>query len=661
MSDCHDDIFRDAFPKSFFEDEVREGFFVTSMMKRYWASQLRILMEVEDICARHDIKWFADFGTLLGAVRHGGYVPWDDDLDISMFRDDWIHFFEVASKELPSDYVIMTVDNQEEYRQTFGRIVNGHVIDCSEERLEKFFGCPYTVGVDIFPLDGVYDDSDIEKDRKIRASKAIDRYLSEEKRNGNIPKVNDLLKDVVKIYSECPVDQSSKVALMPFFVSKNNHIYSKDIFSHVVKIPFEGIEINVPGRYGDKLLLDYCSFMKVNRSSGKHEYPVYEEQEQLLRESLKRNPYRYTLDYNSLANAVKRYAYKALNPKAKKDRKKIVFLPCKAKWWVSMEKYWRKAVSDPMIETHVIPIFYYDTDYNGQIGEMHDERNLFPDYVNAEDCTKYDFEKEHPDVIVMQVPYDDWSTYMTVHEYFYSSSLLNYTEELIYIPCFEADDPIQIGDRAWKALSVLAEQPAVVNADKIILPSLMMKRVYMSRMLELCGKETEKYWDNKLVLDDYITWGKDCKLPEEIKKQMDVINSDTVDLEWNNLVRGNNDKKVIIYYINIDFLLRGGIKAVEKIRQSFNSFADAADEVSVIVLQQEVVKDNLEEIDSELAKSYYEVLSQVGVRWNNCVLDEAGVSLKYMNKWGGFFGNAGIVARKCIEAGIPVMFQNLKI
>ena len=141
------------FPASYFEDEVREGFLVTSMMKRYWACQLKVLSQVADICERHGLKWYADYGTLMGAVRHRGYIPWDDDLDICMKRSDWLSFFEYAKEELPKEYVIMTIEAQPEYRELTGRIVNSHAIDYGKEHLKEFYGCPYTVGVDIFALD----------------------------------------------------------------------------------------------------------------------------------------------------------------------------------------------------------------------------------------------------------------------------------------------------------------------------------------------------------------------------------------------------------------------------------------------------------------------------------------------------------------------------
>lgn len=76
------------FDNDFFNTEVREGFEISSMMKRAWAAQMEVFQVVSDICNRNGIRYFADFGTLLGAVRHKGMIPWDDDIDISLMRDE---------------------------------------------------------------------------------------------------------------------------------------------------------------------------------------------------------------------------------------------------------------------------------------------------------------------------------------------------------------------------------------------------------------------------------------------------------------------------------------------------------------------------------------------------------------------------------------------
>ena len=69
---------------------------------------LRILKVVDHICRRHQIPYWLCSGTLLGAVRHGGFIPWDDDLDIAMLREDYERFLAVAGCELPPDMFLQT-------------------------------------------------------------------------------------------------------------------------------------------------------------------------------------------------------------------------------------------------------------------------------------------------------------------------------------------------------------------------------------------------------------------------------------------------------------------------------------------------------------------------------------------------------------------------
>ena len=89
--------------REFFYDEVRDGFYIPGIIKRLWGAELTILSEVDRICKKYDISYYADGGTLLGAVRDGNFIPWDDDMDIMMLRKDFEVFTKVVQDELPDE------------------------------------------------------------------------------------------------------------------------------------------------------------------------------------------------------------------------------------------------------------------------------------------------------------------------------------------------------------------------------------------------------------------------------------------------------------------------------------------------------------------------------------------------------------------------------
>ena len=104
------------FPQGFFETEERDGFVVDSTMKTVWAAELEVLSVIAAICEKYQLPWFAYAGTLLGTVRHQGFVPWDDDMDICMLREDYDKLISVLRDEFPKEYCttkIMCGGNQE--------------------------------------------------------------------------------------------------------------------------------------------------------------------------------------------------------------------------------------------------------------------------------------------------------------------------------------------------------------------------------------------------------------------------------------------------------------------------------------------------------------------------------------------------------------------
>ena len=634
------------FSPEFFYDEVREGFYVPTMMKRYWASQIKVLSIIARICDEHGIKWFADCGTLLGAVRHGGYVPWDDDLDICMLRDDWLRFFEVAEKELPAGFKVLTIDRELEYNEIIGRVVNSSAIDYSKEHLDQWYGCPYTVGIDVFPLDGLYDDPEKESDRKRRAAKA----LSELDKARDAKRIKELTLKVERIYSECSTSEASKVALMPFYAPRGSHVYPKELFKHTVKIPFEETYINAPGRYEEVLNIEYGDFLQVRKGGGIHEYPCYAEQERILRDNIGRNPFRYTFDAKELLGSVSRYAMRTLgkaggqvvsngNPgrlgdnAVPGDKKVVAFLPCRASWWGTMEPLWQKYSEDDSVEVHVLPIFYFDCDHNGAIGEKHDERDLFPEYLKVEACEKFDFAGIHPDVIVTQVPYDGFSTAFTVHEFFYSANLQKFTDELVYVPCFDMDAPVDENDKAATAIAAFIEQEAVINSDRVILGSEGLRKLYINKLVELSGEDTRQYWEQKIVV---------------------LESEDTAEN------RPRRQRKKIMYYVSISSFFRYGSTAIEKIRESFEIFEEAGDRIDATFVPQENLLENLKVFDPELYSEFETLIESIRSSRNISYEPGHGEFLQ-MEDIDAYYGDASPYVRKWIERKIPVMIQNYDI
>ena len=93
------------------ESEEICGYFVTEQQKKIWNIEINILVEFMRVCNKNNLKFFVAHGTLLGAVRHKGFIPWDDDIDVNMPRKDFDKLVKISKKEFEQPFFFQVVSN----------------------------------------------------------------------------------------------------------------------------------------------------------------------------------------------------------------------------------------------------------------------------------------------------------------------------------------------------------------------------------------------------------------------------------------------------------------------------------------------------------------------------------------------------------------------
>lgn len=298
---------RIAFSVDFFRDEVRHGFYIPTAIKQAWAACLTVLSEIDRICEKYGITYYADWGTILGAVRHGGFVPWDDDLDICMRREDYVRFRQVADRELPEEFVIHDYERKENHWLFLSRVVNNSHICFEEQHLDRYHNFPYLSAVDIFVQDYLYDDEERERERCNEVKRliavadgivngtlsdiAIEKELSEfqKKYNTVIDMESDTRQIGIELYrlaeaQMARVDEkdASRLGQIFPFVLKGRGGLPKEYYNKIIRLPYENTTIPVPACYDAVLRSRYGNYLQIHKVWGGHQYPYFEKQKEQL-------------------------------------------------------------------------------------------------------------------------------------------------------------------------------------------------------------------------------------------------------------------------------------------------------------------------------------------------------------------------------------------
>ena len=295
------------FDEAFFAGEEKLGFYIRPIMKRMWAVEMEVLSVIAEICDKYGIRWFIDSGSLLGTIRHQGFIPWDDDVDISMMRSDFNRFLQVAPAELPDGWRLFNGSQDQSPTGIITRVINTETVRIDPEFLSRNHGCPYIMGVDIFVLDAVPDDPEEDEIFRALLTMAYDVFG----KTDNSMMLRDCAPDVkeevdqlrvaldVDIDSSLPIkrqilvlaDQivaiyndtgAENVTIEPFYVNRPEVRIPASCYDETVEMSFESMRVPVPTGYDTILRTWYGENYMTPVQSNPH--PALDESERRLRE-----------------------------------------------------------------------------------------------------------------------------------------------------------------------------------------------------------------------------------------------------------------------------------------------------------------------------------------------------------------------------------------
>lgn len=252
--------------------------------------QLDIMRSVDTICNKHNITYYLIAGSCLGAVRHNGFIPWDDDIDIAMMRADYDRFIQIFNSEFDtSKLFLQNYDSDRQFSPALSRIcIKGTFVDLKSER--HLNTCKNTY-IDVFPLDNIPNDTFLRKKHKKRL-KILDRLIALKQYHIYRDSPFEILtKKIVSILlSIIPLRylQHSRVKEMTRYASHktlcvcstvskygyDRQVMERKIYGIPKKAIFENVMFNVPEYTNEYLRLLYGDDFMQEPPANKRQTPV---------------------------------------------------------------------------------------------------------------------------------------------------------------------------------------------------------------------------------------------------------------------------------------------------------------------------------------------------------------------------------------------------
>ncbi len=276
------------------EKEIICGYEVSAQMKRIWAMELEIVEEFVRVCKENGLKYLIMGGTLLGAVRHKGFIPWDNDIDVIMPRADFDKLLSIGPESFKRPFFFQTpVTEESRFYSTSVRIRNENGTAATPEEFELGINCG--MSIDVFCLDEIPDQPWKRKCylRQLNVIAKMQRFvIGKQKKKGVINRIKHVILNLIYMIVYHSPDAATlfnlyqkkagrysgsgclKVAHLAFGYHEN-FIWDKKDWDTPIKMTFEDMELNAPIGYDAILKHQYGDYMRIPDDKSTHDYVIY--------------------------------------------------------------------------------------------------------------------------------------------------------------------------------------------------------------------------------------------------------------------------------------------------------------------------------------------------------------------------------------------------
>lgn len=274
-------------PSHFLEEEVRCEFTVTPTIKKIWAIELEMMLEFDRVCKKHHLKYFLMYGTLLGAIRHKGFIPWDDDVDVGMPREDYEKLLTLKD-EFKQPLFLQNHITDPEYCSSYTRIRNTNTTAIS--KMLKYQKMNHGIFLDVFPFDNT---PGIEKEDRHEPIDILNREngtfmklknpeLDEKNRlrvqnySGRNP--TDTLKEIDEIATRYNGTETEYVCSIVNTMGKFDFFKRSDAYNTILW-DYEGFKFPIPAGYDavlKEVFGDYMQMPPVEKRGIQHSHYIFD-------------------------------------------------------------------------------------------------------------------------------------------------------------------------------------------------------------------------------------------------------------------------------------------------------------------------------------------------------------------------------------------------